>query len=275
MEKLASILDKHFRADSISPDKFADFDLLTSGRKTRFIGFVLDRDVIFLDWKCLGSFRIRLANLSAFDGTLYFSKRIAGHHASLEKSYVARYLDENEDNPFGVWNVIQNCGKKPASGELTQFPPLTYSRTNQSKNLDRVREMAKTGDIVFTYDRTSGLASLIRRFDWIMWSHCAIVGTDGALFEATTAGTVQSSFDDLRSESLDVGLYRPQKELSSDEQAMVDQFCKSHLGIPYDWYAVIRIALNKNLGIPYRRKSMEVTGADLMYSNFLRLIAYA
>jgi len=142
-------------------------------------------------------------------------------------------------------------------------------------DLDRVREMAKTGDIVFTYDRTSGLASLIRRFDWIMWSHCAIVGTDGALFEATTAGTVQSSFDDLRSESLDVGLYRPQKELSSDEQAMVDQFCKSHLGIPYDWYAVIRIALNKNLGIPYRRKSMEVTGADLMYSNFLRLIAYA
>lgn len=279
MESLAAFLDKRF-VSNFDPWKdpvCEDFDQLTAGRRTRYIGFVLDKDAVMLDWKRLASFRIRIPNLAGALPRLRLSKiNREILKPPYEREQMKRYLADNEDNPFGVWNALQSIMQLPKLEHITQFPPLMYPKSNQRAALDAMREKVEIGDAIFTYDRSSGLARLIRRWDWCMWSHTGMSGDDGSLYEATTAGTVKSSFDRLYDESLDVGLYRPRGGLTPEQKKKMIEFLDGTLGRKgYPWGRVIRIGLQKNLGIPYRRGPIERTGADLMHSNNLELICYA
>jgi hypothetical protein len=196
-----------------------------------------------------------------------------------DDAYVARYFNENQDNPYGVWNYLQQLllNESPPE-ELTQLPPLNLpkSEEKQRQHIERMREQASPGDMVFTYDRTSGLARLIRKHDWGMWSHVANVDADKSLSQITLGGHEVSSFYNLASASLDVGLYRI-PELSDDDRKKMLEFLDTMAPAitGYNWRGVIRVFLNKRFGIPYRRRSTEVTPNEMIYQNYLRLICYA
>lgn len=279
MESIAAFLDKRF-VSAFDPWKDAcleDFDQVIAGWRARYVGFIFENEAVMLDWKRLASFRIRISNLAGALPRMFVAKV---NRSMLKRPYaldqMRQYYLSNEDNPFGLWNSIQSLEQLPDVDELTQFPPLTYPKTNQRTALDSMREQIEVGDTLFTYDRSSGLARLIRRWDACMWSHCCMCGENGFVYESTTAGMVRSHFDRFYDESLDVGLYRARGGLTSDQKNKAIEFLESKVGTKgYPWGRVLRIGLQKNLGIPYRRSPIERTSADLMYSNQLQLVCYA
>ena len=112
-----------------------------------------------------------------------------------------------------------------------------------------MRKQALPGDAIFTFDRASGLSSMIRDFDWSMWSHVANYVGNGLLSEATTQGVVESSFDRLYKGTLDSALYRIVGITDEQREKMVAYLRRPRMpGGRYAWGTVIRIALHKNLG---------------------------
>jgi hypothetical protein len=276
MERVAGFLDKRFIRFDPSNYEFKDFDIITWGRRTRFYGMVLDRELLLLDWKKLASCRIRLANLARIARNAQVQSLSPERNPPFAPDYLRGYLRDNEDNPFGLWNAFRSVGDTPIPKALTQFPPLSYPKTRQRLALDEMREQAQSGDAIFTFDRASGLSSMIRDFDWCMWSHVANYVGDGLLSEATTQGVVESSFDRLYEKSLDSALYRVPEITDEQREKMVAYLRRPRApGGRYAWGTVVRIALNKNLGIPYKRKPNELAPADLMYANKFELVCYA
>lgn len=276
MLKLAGFLDRRFIAPDPWRIEFADFDVLTWGRRTRFIGLVFEGEVIALDWKALSAFRVRIENICALAPRAYLHRFNKEKPAPLHRDYLRSYLATSRDNPFGVWTVMQALAGPPVE-RVTEYPPLSYPKDGQRAAVDRLKALSQIGDLVFTYDRSSGLSSLIRRLDWGMWSHVGMVAEGSVIHEMTTGGQVRSPFERLYSPTLDVGLYRIGDGPSLEQRQQLMQYMAEEISRPtrYAWCRVIRIALQKNLAIPYRRGPAELTSADMMYGNEFRLIGYA
>ncbi|HUY90899.1 MAG TPA: hypothetical protein VMV10_19340 [Pirellulales bacterium] len=278
MNILATLVDNRFRRTDPTNHPFQFLDLVFWGRNRRYVGFVLGEDVVVVDYKFCTSFRLKVCNILTIPHVIdvYACQKVV-----YDQAYIESYLRENKDNPYGVWNILRTAPKvtnSDAPFELTQFPPLLrWTDTGQRRaDIDKMYDLARPGDVVFTYDRASGLARLIRDADKGMWSHCATVLSDKALGEATTSGVVRSDFHRLGAPNLDVGLYRCQQELTDEEARTVTAYAEAHIGAQgYPWRRVIRIYLQKRFGIPYRRGPSEFTPADLMYLNTLRLVCYA
>jgi len=280
MNRLAAFLDRRF---SVVLDHNCTglqyFDVVQWGRRSRFSGLVVDDDVVVLDWKKLVTFRVRLSNIRGFGPCNVLRPKEGPPFA---RDVVTKYLSENRDNPFGLWNLLLSSRLAEKPERLTQFPPLTYSKGMQDQALDELSVKAWAGDMICTFDWNSGLSNLIRRLDWCMWSHCAIYTGQGTLVEWTTSGCVEGPFDRLRQQSLDVGLYRAGiRGKSEDERRdfgrLVVKNMRSLVGIPgYSWGTVIRTALAKNARLlRFLGPKNSISPADLMYANSHDLIAYA
>lgn len=272
MEPIAGYVDRHFRALNISRYDLQDLGLITWGRRNCFIGIVLENDVLLLDYKYFVSSRIKKANLGNIPYQMYYG--VPCGKAPFGVDYLRSYFSKNSDNPYGLWNVFQVCIRNEFPDELTQFPPLSYSKKGES-TIEQLQQLARPADFIFTFDRSSGLSRLIRKSDRCMWSHVAMVSDSGTLIESTTSGVVESPFSRLTDDHLEVGLYR-HNAMSNDSQAKVVEAARKSIGIKgYNWYVVVRIYLQQSWHIPFRRREHEVTSADIMYGNQLRLIAYA
>lgn len=274
MLELANFLDRRF-VTSFDPWELEFMDVLTWGRRTRFMGYVVKDDLVVLDWKQLASFRVKVSNLAAFmpKGT-YLGKR--QQESPHQEDYIAGYLDRARDNPFAVWNVMQSMAMEVVPAQLTEYPPLMGPKGDFNKRFDELLADTQAGDAPFSFNRASGLHNLIRRYDWGMWAHVAVYDGNGMVYEVTTSGVVHSSIEHYRNPSFDLGLYRIGDDLTPEQVEKMREYCRKHLGQNgYPWWRVIRIAFSKNARYPYRRKKTEATSANMMNSNRFRLIAYA
>lgn len=275
METIAASLDKHFLQADPWKNDLRNFDLITWGWRNRFSGFLIEKEALAIDWKRLSSFRVKLANIATVAKSVSVSRLAPEVSPPYDLDYIQRYFRDNEDNPFGVWNSLQAI-RQPAPRRLTQFPPLTYPKDSQQSKLDALRDVAMAGDLIVTYNRKSGLSSLIRRLDWCMWSHVAMFSGENTVLEVTTGGATESPFDYLRDPNIDTALYRYDEMKEADRPRVVD-FMRAKIGKVkgYAWRRVIRIALKNNMGIPYKQGKDEATPADMMYANQARLVCYA
>ncbi len=271
MNSLAAHLDRRFKVGDVTKHQLRCLDWLQWGRKNRFTGLILDDDILVLDWKYCSSYRVKVSNLANVPPPIHCYGVV---DQPLSEDVVKAYFRENSDNPYGLWNYMRAIMSAQQLEHLTQFPPLTY-RKDTAQTIDQLHKQAQPADVIFTYDRGSGLSRLIRISDRGMWSHCAMVNENLTLYEATTGGVVESDFSRLSDKNLDVGLYRLRGIAESDRDKIVGTM-KKLVGIKrYNWYAVVRIFLHQRWGIPYRRKRNQLTPADMMYGNKFELISYA
>jgi hypothetical protein len=277
MRQLASFLDQTIRRqDSSLIFNLEEGDFLQWGRRSRFNGLVLDHDVLVLDYRMFSSFRIKIANLPTLQSHI---RRYKPRIPLFDRNYKTAYFAGNHDNPYGLWNIFLAMRNDQRPDDLTQFPPLYYPKNaeKQGVQIDLMREKSQPGDLFFTFDRSSGLARLIRAWDHCMWSHCGMVGHENKLYEMTTSGAAECDFSRLCRPSLDVGLYRVRDGISEYDPDSAIDFMKKcvAVGAPYGWNQLLRKALKKKFGIPFKKGPDDVTPADYMYSNKFTLICFA
>jgi hypothetical protein len=271
MNSLAAYLNRRFKVGDITQHQLRSLEWLQWGRKNRFTGLILEDEVLVLDWKHCNSYRLKVSNLANVPPPI---NGFGVADPPFNEDEVKAYFVENNDNPYGLWNYMRAIMSGQEVDHLTQLPPLTY-RKDTANTIEQLHKLAQPTDVIFTYDRDSGLARLIRKSDRGMWSHCAMVSENLTLYEATTGGVVESPFSRLSADNLDVGLYRL-RGISESGKDKVAQTMKKLVGIKkYNWYAVVRIYLHQEWGIPYRRKPNQLTPAELIYANKFQLISYA
>ena len=174
MLKIAEYLDRTRGSATDSVFSMRFFDLVTWGRKRRFIGIVLSDDVLMLDYALMSSFRIKRVNLGQASKPIeVFRVRTA----PFEQAYVEQFFADNSDNPFALWNMLSSLASGRTPNRLTQLPPLLRKRSaaEQSEAIARMADLAISADILMTFDRSSGLHRLIRKYDKGMFGHCAMV----------------------------------------------------------------------------------------------------
>ncbi len=276
MRHLANYLERRFQQPDSRQWDINVEDFLIWQR--RYMGLRLRDEILWLGMKTPCSVRTRLCNIGNLPGRMYLYPRNPDAPFTYTEEYLCDYFAKNQDNPYAIWNYFQQTLKAPPWPQLTQLPPLATNRPEQDKrrDIERMRQEALPGDQVFTYDRSSGLAHLIRKYDWGMWSHVALVNANRHLTEATTDGVVESSFDRLCEPSLDVALYRIPDITEQDRHRILD-FIEDTVQRPtsFNWYGVLRIFLHKRFGIPYKRRPSQVTPNELIYGNSLQLVCYA
>jgi len=90
------------------------------------------------------------------------------------------------------------------------------------------------GGIIIIHTRISFLSWLVMYVTNSVWSHTGIISGYKKILHATTAGTVEQSFDDLLNNKSHLLVYKvnlPKGELTE----IVDTIKKSFLGMPYGW----------------------------------------
>lgn len=247
-------------------------DTMCWGRNRRWIGIVLDDDLLVLDFKQMSSFRIRLRNLTR----VQYPLEIYRIDTSCAVDYVRTFFQENCDNPYALWSFYRHIATGD-SPPFTQLPPLAGAKdaVEHSRRISQMSELAKCGDNVFTYDRSSGLHKLIRRYDRGMFGHCAIISERKTIYEITVSGGSESPFSDLDNPSLDVGLYRV-PDITEEQRHAIAAYASKYVGRRgYGWYKVIRLMLWKRFHIPYDRTEYEVSPEDLIHIGKMELICYA
>lgn len=275
MLKLADLLDEKCSSVDLSKIDTKRFYIFVSVKHNIF-GVSLKDSFLLVHHKYLYSFRAKLQNLSGLLPAFLREIRckdenIANHYReSLEV-----YFSENHDNPYAVQHTMNSIGAGKHLDDLTQYPPLFFDKDAQKHTvgLENMKSLAKPGDEVFTYNRGSGISSLIRKYDQGMWSHCGIVDINKQIFEMTTTGLRVSDFSDLSNPSIDIGLYRPKKNLTEenikDMQDSIDSIIKRNHR--FNWNGLLRVFLHRKFKIPLRHG---YSPQDLMYSNILQLVTY-
>jgi hypothetical protein len=271
MIKISSYLDGKYKSHDIGKVNLKPGDLITSP-KHHFMGIMLEREFVAINVKYFYSFRFKLQNKGYLENV-----KVLCWQMPLDVAILESYFSQNNDNPYAVQHVMNCIYNKFGIDHLTQFPPLYLKKDENSQRqaIELMFNKANLGDTVFTYDRQSGISRLIRKIDQGHWSHAGIVDKDRNIVEMTTTGFIKSTFLDLCSPSIDIGLYRIRGLNLNSEQAeaiqkVMDGFLKNQF--KFDWFGIFIVFLHKKIGLPIKHPP---TPADLVYSNKYELVAYA
>lgn len=273
MVNILNYLDKNKACSQIHEKDLIEADIIISV-KLNLMGIKLKDFFLILNCTYFYSFRLKIENVSGLHSfALYKCK------SSINKDYLERYFSENQDNPYGLMNVMTSIRKGEELTNLTQFPPLYFPKNEktQREGIKKMHEIAKLGDIICTYDRKSGTSRLIRKYDKGMWSHVAIIDKNRKLFEVTTEGVINSDFFRLCKPDLDVALYRVKssfKVIPEEIQKNIDEMLMNRAG--YNWIGVFFAFLYRrfNIRLSFLRKSTYFTPAVMMNANVLELVYY-
>lgn len=282
MQSILDFADQRFVVHD-NLDVLRDLHILKWPGKRCNLGIALNKEVVILNWRRMATYRVQLSNLAHYLGKDIKRVRVYACRSELgpplTTEYVNQYLCGSEDNPYSVWNLVQYMMSSTSSQHLTQFPPLRCDKEDQDARIDEMRRLAQLGDVLFSFDRTSGLSHLIRRYDWCMWSHCAMCCGNNDVVEVSIDGATESNISDLNRPGLDVGLYRLSSLEPAENGAKAVEAMRNHIGREgYPWLEVVLIGVRKNLRwirriLPTSQRS--ITPADLMYSNQFKLVCYA
>ena len=274
MNQLINYLDKKNVCNLIKNEDVDKSDIITSV-KLNLMGIKLNNYFLILNCAHFYSFRLKIQNISDLQPFTLLKCKF-----SLNSDYLEKYFSENHDNPYGIQNVMSCICNGQAVENLTQFPPLHFAKDekNQREGIERIYKLTKLGDIICTYDRSSGISRLIRKYDKGMWSHMTNIDKDKNIIEATTSGVKCSDFFTLCNPNLDVALYRMRGGISpqtaKEMQEKFDDEIRNITG--YNWIGVFFTFLYRrfNIKFSFLRESTYFTSVVIMYTNTLELIDY-
>jgi hypothetical protein len=169
---------------------------------------------------------------------------------------------------------------KEVPANLTQFPPLFHKKDgiNHVSCVKKLKDLARIGDQIYTFDRNSAVSTLIRKVDRGMWSHVALIDENKNIYELTTSGMRTSDFSSLNNPTLDIGLYRMRNDNENEDEdeekhreiiLEMKRESQRHQ-IKYSWVKVFLIYLKRRFDLPIPIPFP----ADMMYMNLLELISY-
>ena len=247
--------------------------LIFRDKRKRIHGLVLSEHLVGLDDRDFYSFRVKKENFWWLRLELFSLRLPVGEKAENIRSRLEDYFSLNEDNPVAVQHTM-NCIRREPIDDLTQYPPLQYDKSVD--RLDDLIKQANPGDILFTFDNSSGISKLVRTYDRGMWSHVGIIGSDGLFYHTTTSGMKKDSIESLYSESCDLGLYRLKifgDDVDSKFATTLQNGLESDLKriVGYDWILLFKMFLRRRFRIKITNK---LTPAQMLYGNTLRLVAY-
>src|SRR5208282_437528 len=196
MRLLNSILKEAKRTDS----RFIEFDgekmdvVIFPNKKWPRMGLVLGNEALILDYKTSMSFRVRSGNLG-------FSRdiSIAKSKIPINKKFLEKYFLENQDNPYGIQNIMNLIHRGLDVTTATQFPPLFLSKlTGKERKLaiERLVKLGQKGDMVFSSHRHDAISAAIRKYDHSQFSHVAPYLGDGEVADiGPNGGEINSLFN--------------------------------------------------------------------------------
>lgn len=269
-----SLLSKQIRMTDFVGKQFSDervHIITNSHRAWPLMGIVLDDEALLLDFRTFTSFRVRSGNLGFIKGLKFL--RI---NQAFDKDYLKEYFKENNDNPYGLYNVMGVVNGDLVFSDLTQFPPLNTPRKDPSARklaIDRLVAIARKGDSIFSGNYFDSVSGVIRKYDKTQFSHTAMYVGDSRVVDIGPGGASINSLYDT-SGNTTLALYRLKDELTKEQQEAVAarsleiaRKCRM-----YNWVAVFFIFLNRRFGLPVGKDLL--SNADLLYSNRLKLICY-
>ncbi len=235
-------------------------------------GIILENETIMLKYKEMFSFKMPTGNICNLrQWIILYNKDIN------DITYFRNYFYDNNCNPYAIAMLFKYLRYNVKElTNLTQFPPLNFKKTKeeQSNAMDLVIQKAEPSDLIFVYDRKSGISKYIRKIDRCMWSHCGGINMNKEIIEMTTAGIRRGSFEEYRNENIDLGLYRLKQQISFESKEKMHDFSEDKLRkqTRYNWKGVVKLYLKKKFKIPI---DAGPSPADIIYGNKLQLIAYA
>lgn len=217
------------------------------------------------------SSRIRYENLNNLDVKLIYRYRETESIVYLEE-----YFKANKDNPYAVFHIMNFLLRGVSIQESAQFPPLIVNKdlTAHNKRLSLLIEKAKFGDVLYTYQKDSGVSNLIRQLDYSMWSHVALVVENNVLSEMTINGKREdrmlTGFYDQPNFYL--ALFRPKlNEIEKNRYFTRIQKLRNQ-NIPYALLPLVKAFINHKLRIKIFKKVATIRGYHEVFP--LELIEY-
>ena len=235
------------------------------------MGFVLGNEALILDYKTMTSFRVRSGNLGFADDFHVFQRKVP-----LNKAFLKQYFLQNNDNPYGIQNIMQLILQDVDITKATQFPPLSIpklTKTERTKAIKRMVDQARKGDQVFSFTEGSAISSAIRKYDRSQFSHVAIYLGEGKVADIGPAGGQINSLFDSDPNTF-FALYTFNFNVPDDVRESMVKLVREKIiqGMKFDFIGIFLMFLKKRFKLPVMKNKSSV--ADLLYRNIFQLISY-
>ena len=273
MRLLNSIMKEAKRSDS----RFIEFDgekmdvVIFPSNKWPRMGLVLGNEALILDYKTSMSFRVRSGNLG-------FSKDISIRKSKtpIDKKYLKKYFLENQDNPYGIQNIMNLIHRGQAVTTATQFPPLYLPKlTGEEKKLaiERLVQLGRKGDMVFSAHRHDAISATIRKYDHSQFSHVAIYLGNGEVADIGPSGGEINSLSDSDDDT-HFALYTFKTDIPEISREAIVKGARDDIakGISFNYRGIFLMFLKKRFKLPVMRNVPSV--AELLFGNSFQLVTY-
>jgi hypothetical protein len=273
MQLLNSIVEKARRADL----RLLELDgqqmdvIIFPHRRWPRMGVVLGKEALILDYKTKMSFRVRSGNLGFSEAV-----RIGKCKKSVNKDFLEKYFLENQDNPYGIQNIMNLIHHGADVTTATQFPPLFLPKlTGKDRKvaIDKMVELAQKGDSVFSSHRRDAISAAIRKYDRSQFSHVAIYLGDGEVADiGPRGGEINSLYDS--DDDTHFALYTFNVDVPDGTRQAVAKSARDEIlkGVGFNYWGIFLMFLRKRFKLPVMRKVPSV--ADLLFSNAFKLVSY-
>jgi len=235
------------------------------------MGVILGKEALILDYKTKMSFRVRSGNLG-------FSKDVfvATCKQPLNKSFLEKYFFENQDNPYGIQNIMGLIHRGMEITRATQFPPLFLPKLtgpNRRVAIENMVKCARKGDSIFSSHRHDGISAAIRKYDRSQFSHVAIYLGDGEVADiGPSGGEINSLYDS--DDDTHFALYTFKEDVPNESREAIAKHARDEIlkGVDFNYWGIFLMFLRKRFKLPVMRNVPSV--ADLLFSNSFDLVTY-
>ena len=264
------------RGASRSDTRFVDFDesnmdvIVFPSKKWPRMGVILGNEALVLDYKTMMAFRVRSGNLGFTTDVAILKAK-----SRFDKAFLNKYFRENQDNPYGVQNVMNMVYRQADVCMATQFPPLLVPKlAGQARRraIDEMIALAKKGDMVFSFRRHHRISAAIRKYDRSQFSHVAMYLGSGEVADIGPGGGKVNSLHDADDET-HFALYTLKGDIPFETRENIAMKMRSSIvGARFSHHKIFLMYLRKRFGIPVMKGVPSV--ADLLYANAFDLVNY-
>jgi hypothetical protein len=235
------------------------------------MGIVLKNEALVLDYNTSMSFRVKSGNLG-------FSKDAfaAKCRRPLNKTFLESYFLDNQDNPYGIQNIMNLIHRELDVTTATQFPPLCLPKLTGNERkcaIERLVRLSKKADMIFSTHRQDVISAAIRKYDCCQFSHVAIYLGDGQVADIGPAGgQINSLFDS--DDDTHFALYTWKAGIPDESRETVVRLARDDMrkGLRFNYRGIFLMFLRKRFKLPVMRDVPSV--ADLLFANNFELVVY-
>lgn len=194
----------------------------------------------------------------------------------LNKDFLEKYFLENQDNPYGIQNIMSLLHRGVEVTTATQFPPLFLPQLTGSDRkvaIERMVKLARKADSIFSSHRHGGVSAAIRKYDRSQFSHVAIYLGDGEVADiGPRGGEINSLYDS--DDSTHFALYTLKADVSDESRQAIVKSARDGIsrGISFNYWGIFLMFLRNRFKLPVMRDVPSV--ADMLFSNSFELVSY-